>query len=365
MGISELYMSRCLELAAHGRGWVAPNPMVGAVIVADDVIIGEGFHRCYGEAHAEANAIASVTDKTLLSRSTLYVNLEPCSHYGKTPPCAELIIREKIPRVVVACIDPNPKVAGRGINRLREAGVEVVTGVMEYEATALNCFFMTAHRLQRPYIILKWAQSEDGYIDRKRNDVSEKPVQLSTSLTRMMVHQLRAEMQAIMVGVNTALLDNPSLTVRYWPGKSPIRVLIDRNQRVPLGYHLFDGAQQTLVFTQHDVPTREEANGTNVKYIKIKEGGFQLGEIATVLWKNGIHSLLVEGGSRLHRSFLEENLWDEIIVETAPVRLKEGVKAPDLLLYDDVQLVDRQLVSSGSSTGERPSILDRFVHYSK
>ena len=380
-------MYRCLELAAHGRGYVAPNPMVGAVIVADDTVIGEGFHRRYGEAHAEANAIAAVRDEALLGRSTLYVNLEPCSHYGKTPPCAELIIRKQIPRVVVACTDPNPKVAGRGIDLLRQAGVEVVTGVLEKEAMALNCFFMTAHRRRRPYIILKWAQSEDGFIDRHRKALAEKPVVFSTPLTRMMVHRLRSEVQAILVGTNTALMDNPSLAVRHWTGKSPVRVLIDRHGRVPQDYHLFDGAQPTLVFTQQescgeagrsldsDRPTfvftpegsvlgknAGKQEETNVKYIQMNEGELQLSKIVGFLFQKDIHSLLVEGGACLHRSFIAENLWDEIIIETAPVCLGDGVKAPEIQDYMNIQMIDNQVVVSGFSTHGRPCSITRYLN---
>ena len=362
-----LFMSRCLELAAHGRGLVAPNPMVGAVIVSDGAIIGEGYHRCFGEAHAEVNAIASVKDEALLRHSTLYVNLEPCSHNGKTAPCAELIIRKQIPHVVVACTDPYPKVAGRGIEMLRSAGVEVTIGVMEREAVALNRFFMTAHRHHRPYIILKWAQSEDGFIDRQRKDVSEKPSQFSTPITRMMVHQLRSEVQAIMVGTNTALMDNPSLTVRHWPGKSPVRVLIDRNLRVPRGNRLFDGRQQTLIFTKHDIQTGEAPgfqDRKNVKYLKITDTDFQLKDLTAILYKNHIHSLLVEGGACLHRSFIEENLWDEAIIETAPVYLEKGVKSAALTVCDIVQLADKQFIYSNFFTGEKPSKMERFVNCS-
>ena len=369
MDVSGLFMSRCLDLAAHGRGNVAPNPMVGAVIVADGVIVGEGYHHCYGEAHAEVNAIASVQDESLLRRATLYVNLEPCSHYGKTAPCAELIIRKKIPRVVVACLDPYPEVAGCGIRMLRDAGVDVVTGVMEREAVELNRFFLTAHRRQRPYIILKWAQSVDGFIDRKRKDASEKPTVFSTPLTRMMVHQLRSEVQAIMVGTHTAILDNPSLTVRYWRGNSPVRVLIDRNLRIPQGYHLLDGEQPTIVFTKRPVPSNASPNASagirnkkNVKYIEMNPSGFRLSDIAAILYENNVHSLLVEGGASLHRSFIEENLWDELIVETAPVRLEDGVKSVDLPFGESMQLVDRQFVDSCSTTSEKPSMIERFLN---
>ena len=368
MDISEIFMSRCLELAGHGRGNVAPNPMVGAVIVSDGIIIGEGYHHCFGEAHAEVNAIASVRDEAQLRRSTLYVNLEPCSCYGKTPPCAELIIRKKIPRVVVACQDPNPEVAGRGIKMLQETGIEVITGVMEREAGYLNRYFMTAHRHRRPYIILKWAQSEDGFIDYKRKDASEKPAIFSTPLTRMMVHQLRSEVQAIMVGTTTAVMDNPLLTVRYWSGKSPIRILIDRNLCVPATYHLFDGARQTLIFTRQNALSTEEMNFSKkefvnyvnkayVNYVKIDNPAFQLSDMATILYQKNIYSLLVEGGARLHRSFMEENLCDELIIETAPVQLHEGVKSPH---YSGVQLIERQIIGSESITDKGISMIERF-----
>ena len=373
MDVSGLFMSRCLDLAAHGRGNVAPNPMVGAVIVADGVVVGEGYHRCYGEAHAEVNAIASVKDESLLRRATLYVNLEPCSHYGKTAPCAGLIIRKGIPRVVVGCADPYPEVAGGGIRMLRDAGVEVVTGVLEREAVALNRFFLTAHRRQRPYIILKWAQSEDGFIDRKRKDASEKPTVFSTPLTRMMVHQLRSEVQAIMVGTQTAMMDNPSLTVRYWRGHSPVRVLVDRNRRVPQGYHLFDGEQPTIVFTgrpqapgvSSDVTYGASSNvrdKKNVKIVEMDSSGFLLSDMAAILYEKDVHSLLVEGGASLHRSFIEENLWDELIVETAPVRLEDGVKAVDLPVGGGMQLVDRQLIGDGSGVDGRASVVVRFLN---
>ena len=375
MDISEFYMSRCMELAAHGRGSVAPNPMVGAVLVLDEqtagagVIIGEGFHRCFGEAHAEANAIFAVKDEALLRRSTLYVNLEPCSHYGKNPSCAELIIRKAIPRVVVACLDPNPKVAGRGIKMMREAGVDVKMGVTEREAIRLNRFFMTAHQRHRPYIILKWAQSEDGFLDRKRKDASEKPVVFSNEVTRMMSHQLRSEVQAIMVGTNTAVLDNPELTVRYWPGKSPVRILVDRNLRVPQGYRLFDGKQPTFVFTKRTEKRWSEKEEKrlmekgNVRFHFLADSGSPLAQIATVLYQNEVYSLLVEGGAQLHRSFLEENLWDEIIVETAPVQLKDGVKSAFPFIGEHIQLAEKQSVYFGKSGEEKPSVIARFFNY--
>jgi len=385
MDISDFYMSRCLELAAHGRGSVAPNPMVGAVLVADvgslnagscrcsgahsseGVIIGEGFHRCFGEAHAEANAIASVKDEALLRQATLYVNLEPCSHYGKNPSCAELIIRKAIPRVVAGCLDPNPKVAGRGIKMLREAGVDVTTGVRERESTVLNRFFMTAHQRHRPYIILKWAQSEDGFLDRKRKDASEKPVVFSNAITRRMAHQLRSEVQAIMVGTNTAVLDNPELTVRYWTGTSPVRIVVDRTLRVPQGYRLYDGRYPTIIFTENshweEKGERCFANKENMRYHFLEGTGSGLSEIAAFLYENEIQSLLVEGGAQLHRSFLEENLWDEIIVETAPVQLKDGVQSALSYVGEHIQLAERQYIYPRISGDEKPSVIARFINY--
>ena len=372
MNISESYMSRCIDLASHGAGYVAPNPMVGSVIVHNDLLIGEGYHRCYGEAHAEVNAIASVKDESLLKNSTLYVNLEPCSHYGKTPPCAELIRQKGIPRVVIACSDPFPEVSGRGIKMLRDAGVEVVTGVMESEATKLNRYFITAHKRQRPYIILKWAQSEDGFIDRIRSSAAEKPVTLSTPLTRMAVHKLRSEAQAIMVGTNTAILDNPSLKTRHWTGKSPLRVLVDRNLRVPESCNLFDGTQQTLVFSQNNL-TIKSANVSETKAYTTLNPEYEQGQndsayflrnIITILYKRNINSLLVEGGALLHRSFIEANLWDELIVETAPVNLINGVEATEIHNRIGAKLYDRQYIYNNRQTPKKYSLVEKYFNFS-
>ncbi|MDR1222137.1 MAG: bifunctional diaminohydroxyphosphoribosylaminopyrimidine deaminase/5-amino-6-(5-phosphoribosylamino)uracil reductase RibD [Tannerella sp.] len=346
MDVSEKYMSRCLKLAKNGQGHVAPNPMVGAVIVQDDRIIGEGYHRCYGEAHAEVNAVTSVSNEVLLRDSTMYVSLEPCSHYGKTPPCAELIIRKGIPRVVVAGPDPFPEVAGSGVGMLRDAGIEVVTGVMEQEAFELNRFFMTAHKKHRPYVILKWAQSEDGFLDRRRENCSEMPVLLSSPVTRLMVHKLRSEVQAIMVGTNTVILDNPSLTVRYWAGRSPLRITMDRNQRIPDHVHLFDGQHPTLVY-------REPADNS-IHFLR---------SIMTDLYKRNINSLLVEGGAQLHRSFLEADIWDEIIVETAPVKLGEGVAAACFHCVPGVRLSGMKSVPSFSLHHSKSSLIEIYTHH--
>lgn len=323
--VEDKYMARCISLARGGAGNVAPNPMVGAVIVHQGRIIGEGFHRKYGEAHAEVNAIASVGDEALLKESTIYVSLEPCSHYGKTPPCASLIIEKQIPRVVIGCPDPFPEVAGRGVKMLREAGIEVVTGVMEKEARELNRVFMTFQEKKRPYVYLKWAQSADGFLDLLRTDASLPAVALSSAETLRRVHYLRAHVSAIMVGTRTALLDNPSLTVRHWAGNSPVRVVLDRSLRIPSDYHLLDGCVKTLVFT-----AKEAANRENVEYVTIDFSQPVLLRVLHELYMRRLDSLMVEGGAVLLNAFLEEDVWDEARIETAPVSLRTGVKAPDI-----------------------------------
>lgn len=318
-------MMRCLTLARAGASSVAPNPMVGAVVTHRGRLIGEGYHRQFGEPHAEVNAIASVREESLLREATLYVNLEPCSHYGKTPPCTELIIRKRIRRVVVGCPDPYPEVAGRGISILRKAGVEVITGVLEQEAIALNAFFITAQTQQRPYVILKWAQSADGFIDRIRTNPSERPAQLSTPATRRIVHKLRSEVAAILVGTQTVWLDNPSLTVRHWAGASPVRVFIDRNLRIPSTYHLLDSSVRTLVFTGQSAAGRQ-----GVEYILLDFSQPVIPQILLHLYNRQLYSLLVEGGARLHRGFLESGLWDELQVETGSIHLGNGIKPAEI-----------------------------------
>lgn len=333
--VENKYMARCISLARGGAGNVAPNPMVGAVVVHRGKIIGEGYHRRCGEAHAEVNAIASVKDESLLKEATMYVSLEPCSHYGKTPPCAELIIRKQIPRVVVGCLDPFPEVSGRGVRMLREAGVEVVTGVMEREAWELNRDFMTFQQLGRPYVYLKWAQSADGFMDKVRTDNSSPAVVLSSSETLRRVHRMRANVAAIMVGTQTALLDNPSLTVRHWAGKSPVRVVLDRTLRIPSGYHLLDGAVKTLVFTAEKAVSRQQ-----VEYITIDFSQPVLPQVLHELYIRKLNSLMVEGGANLLGHFLQEDLWDQMFVETAPVYLGTGVKAPDINLAPSLSLTE-------------------------
>ena len=332
MDIEEKYMRRCIELAQNGCCYAAPNPMVGAVIVCDGRIIGEGYHARCGQAHAEVNAIRSVRQPELLRRATLYVSLEPCSHYGKTPPCADLIVEKQIPRVVVGCLDPFEKVAGRGIAKLKAAGIEVVTGLLEAECRQLICRFLTFHLKKRPYITLKWAQSADGFIDRLRT--GGEPVHLSSSLTQMRVHRLRAEHKAILVGRRTALLDNPSLNVRCWSGPQPLRVVTDRLLSLPQNLHLFDGTQPTLVLTDKEAPLPSDQSHSglrqNLFYKAIDFSQPLPQQIASALYQEGVQSLLVEGGSQVLQSFIDAGLWDEAFVEEAPLLIGQGVVAPIL-----------------------------------
>lgn len=324
----EKYMWRCIELARNGQNNVAPNPMVGAVIVCDGRIIGEGYHIRCGEAHAEVNAIRSVKEESLLRRSTIYVSLEPCSHYGKTPPCADLIIEKQIPRIVIGCQDPFSEVAGRGIRKLRDAGREVTVGVLEKECRHLIRHFITFNTLRRPYITLKWAESADQFIDRERTD--GKPVILSSPLTSMLVHKKRAEADAIMVGRRTALLDNPSLTVRNWYGRNPIRIVLDRTLSLPCDLQLFDGNVPTLVFTEREHPEQDRLNKENVSCITVDFNHPLLAQIMEELYRRKVQSLLVEGGRQLLQSFIDNDLWDEAYVEKCPDRLSSGVKAPEI-----------------------------------
>lgn len=341
-GSHEFFMRRCLQLAALAQGHTSPNPMVGAVVVYDGRIIGEGYHRCCGEAHAEVNAINSVRDKSLLAKSTLYVSLEPCSHYGKTPPCCELIISCRIPRVVVGCTDPFPEVSGRGIGRLREQGIEVTTGILEDECRALNRFFMTFQEKKRPYIILKWAQSSDGFIDRRRPDC-EPPAQLSDALTRVWAHRLRAVCDAILVGTRTAVADNPSLTTRHWSGKNPLRIAIDRNGTIPAQARLLDGSAPTLIVGKCSSPT--------VDTLPLPSDDNAIEALMPELARRKIQSLLVEGGAHLLQSFIDAGLWDEARIETSPLLLHEGIAAP--------RIEGREMQINVHSPGRYTTILTR------
>ena len=318
----EKYIARCIQLAKNGLCNAAPNPMVGAVIVHNDTIIGEGYHIRCGEAHAEVNAVRSVKDESLLKESTIYVSLEPCSHHGKTPPCADLIINKGIPRVVVGCQDPFSLVAGRGIAKLREAGIEVKVGVLEEECRQLIRRFVTFNTLRRPFITLKWAESADGFIDLHRTEGH--PYIFSSPLSSMLVHKRRAEHSAILVGRRTALLDNPSLTTRNWFGKNPARMVIDKDLTLPKHLALFDGSVRTLVFTQRE----DTSNRPNVEHIRLDFKIDILPQIMEVLYKEKLQSLMVEGGSILLQSFIDAGCWDEAYIEQSDAHLKDGVKAP-------------------------------------
>lgn len=319
----EKYMRRCIQLAKNGQNNVAPNPMVGAVIVCDGKIIGEGYHIKYGTPHAEVNAINSVKDPSLLKCSTIYVNLEPCSHYGKTPPCADLIIKMEIPRIVIGCQDPFTEVAGRGIKKLREAGREVIVGILENECRDLNRRFFIFNTLHRPYITLKWAESSDQLIDIHRTCGA--PTVLSSPHSSIIVHKRRAENDAILVGTRTAMLDNPCLTVRNWSGSSPIRIVIDKDLTLPESLNLFDQSTPTLVFT-----SRKKNNMFNVTYLIINFEKDILPQILEQLYLLKIQSILVEGGSQLLQSFINSSLWDEAFVEECPQTLISGVSAPNI-----------------------------------
>lgn len=321
MTTDEKYIRRCIELASNGLCNAAPNPMVGAVIVHNGKIIGEGYHARCGEGHAEVNAIRSVKDESLLKDSTIYVSLEPCSHYGKTPPCADLIINKGIPRVVVGCIDPFSQVSGRGIQKLRDAGIDVTVGVLEEECKNLIRRFVTFNTQKRPYITLKWAESADGFIDANRKEGS--PVVLSTPITSMYVHKQRAEHKAILVGRRTALLDKPSLTTRNWYGANPLRLVTDRNLTLPSDLKLFDHSTPTIVCT-----AEKKENEENLEYITIDFSTDILPQILTVLYERKIQSLMVEGGTTLLQSFIDSGLWDEMFVEHSARVLGEGVKSP-------------------------------------
>lgn len=315
-------MHRCIELARLGAGNVAPNPMVGAVLVYNDRIIGEGYHCQFGKAHAEVNCINSVSepDIHLIEKSTLYVSLEPCAHFGKTPPCADLIIERKIPLVVIGCRDSFEQIDGKGIQKLLAAGIAVITPVLEKQALDLNKRFFTFYSLQRPYIILKWAQTVNGKIS--NSDYSR--LQISNEITNREVHKWRSREAAILVGTNTALHDDPSLTTRLWPGNNPVRLVIDRNLKLPSTLHLFDGTIKTIVFN-----TIQQLEKDNLLHHKISNDQSIVAQILEALYQLRIQSVLVEGGTQLLQSFIDENYWDEaIIITNTGLAIQEGILAP-------------------------------------
>lgn len=318
------YMLRCLELARQAFGNTYPNPMVGCVIVHNNKIIGEGYHHKAGEPHAEVNAIQSIENQELLSESTLYVNLEPCAHFGKTPPCADLIVSKKIKRVVVGCIDTFSKVSGKGIEKLKNAHIDVTTNVLEQESRDLNCRFFTYHEKKRPYIILKWAQSKDGFIDKlPMVKKSSKGVRITNEICEKLVHQWRVEEQAILVGTNTAVQDNPNLTARLCRGNNPLRVVWDLHDRIPENSNLKNGETPTVIFSLLQRESKE-----NIEYKHITNEQNLVQETLDYLYEKGIQSLIVEGGTQTLQTFLDANIWDEARIFTTEEKFGEGISSP-------------------------------------
>ncbi len=320
-------MKRCLDLANLGIGYVSPNPMVGCIIVHNNKIIGEGYHQKYGEAHAEVNAINSVKDKSLLKKSTLYVSLEPCAHYGLTPPCSDLIVKNEIPNVVVGIVDSFAKVAGKGIEKMEKAGINVQVGVLEKECREINKRFFTYHEKKRPYIILKWAETLDGFIDFDRS-FSEygEPSWITGQKALNHVHKMRAAEDAIMVGTNTALKDNPSLTVRHCEGKNPIRVVLDNNLRLPNHVKLFDKKVQTIVFN-----SIKNEEFKNLEMVKINFDKNIVKQVLKILYIKKIQSVIIEGGKQLLDTFIDEDMWDEAYRFIGNKKFKSGINAPVLM----------------------------------
>ncbi len=324
MSFHELYMQRCIDLAQKGMGAVTPNPMVGALLVYENRIIGEGWHQQFGGPHAEVHCIQSVAneDKQFIPQSTLYVSLEPCNHFGKTPPCSDLIIQSQIKKVVIACKDPFEKVNGSGIKKLEDNKVEVITGILEKEAIQLNKRFFIFHQQQMPYVILKWAESADGIIAKPQG----KPVKISNHITDKLVHKWRSEEAAIIVGTNTVLNDNPSLTTRNWQGKNPLRIYIDKRLRIDAKYKILDYSTDTLILNLE----KNEKVGVN-EFVMIHEETRLVEQLLQLLNKKGIQSLIVEGGTNLLQSFIESNCWHEArVIKNTELILQEGISSPTL-----------------------------------
>lgn len=322
MQTDEIFMQRCIDLARLAGVNAAPNPMVGAVIVLDGEILGEGYHQKYGESHAEVNAIAAVKDHSLLSLATIYVSLEPCAHFGRTPPCADLLIKHQFKRVVIGCQDPFHAVAGKGIYKLKKAGIEVISGILEKECLNLNKRFFTFHLKRRPYVILKWAQTQDGFIDYDRSNTNERKINwISSQETQALVHSWRSEEQAILVGWKTIELDNPSLTVREVNGKNPIRVIIDGQLNMPADSKVFTDRQPTIVLNRIKDETID-----NVSFVKLPT--IDTANILEALFQRNILSVFIEGGSKTHQHFLVDNAWDEARIIVGETFFEEGTKAP-------------------------------------
>lgn len=353
MSQHELYMTRCLQLAALAAGNVAPNPMVGAVLVYNDRIIGEGYHKQYGQPHAEVNCIGSVNkeDEHLISGATMYVSLEPCAHHGKTPPCADLIIHHKIPTVVVGCRDPFTKVDGKGIEKLKAAGINVTVGVLEKECKVLNSRFFIFHKAHRPFIILKWAQTNNGIIGNATNN----RLYISNAHTNKLVHKWRSEESAILVGTNTAHIDDPALTTRQWIGNNPIRLVIDMNLSLPRHLQLFNNRITTIVFNtlQNTIESLNNLKDpiNKIWYYKISTETSVVHQIINALYYLNIQSVIVEGGATLLQSFIDEGMWDEArIITNEALQAGEGIKAP--------------ILSAGKIINDDKLLTDRIVYYS-
>ncbi len=318
---SEKYMHRCFELAATGKGNVAPNPMVGAVLVCDNKIIGEGYHQEYGREHAEVNAILNAEKNfpSLISSSILYVNLEPCSHHGKTPPCADLLIQNGIKKVIISNTDPNPIVSGNGIKKLKSYGIDVVENILEMEGKKLNKRFFTFHEKKRPYIILKWAETADHFIA----PLSGEKIRISGKESQVLVHKWRTEEDAILVGTATARIDNPLLNARFWPGKNPLRLVIDQSLTLPMNLNLFNQQLESIVFNE---VKNDEIN--NLRRVKLNFSADVISQLLSYLFSIKIQSLIVEGGSYTLQKFIDENKWDEARIFTSKTKFISGVKAP-------------------------------------
>ena len=341
MNIHEKYIKRCIELAKNGLGTTYPNPMVGSVIVLNDVIIGEGWHKKAGEPHAEVNAINSVEDKSLLKKATIYVSLEPCSHYGNTPPCANLIIESGIKHVVMGVLDSNSKVCGRGMMHLQQNGCDVTIGVLEKECSNLNKRFFTFHKKKRPFIVLKWAETNNGFIapvypelvsgtnKKMLKQVQHKsPIWISNQYSQQLVHQWRSEEHAILVGTNTVIADNPKLNLRSWSGNNPIRIVMDRNLRIPNNASVFDGSVKTIVLIEKREEGKEES--VNIVFEEIDFTKNIAKQICDVLHKHQIQSVIIEGGTQTLQTFIDENLWDEARVFIGENEFEKGVKSPGI-----------------------------------
>jgi len=320
----EIYMKRCLQLAKNGLGTTYPNPLVGSVIVHNGKIIGEGWHKKSGEPHAEVHAINSVKNKALLSESTIYVSLEPCSHFGKTPPCANLIIEHKIPKVVIGCIDSFSEVAGKGVEKLKQAGCEVILNVLEAACLAINKRFFTFHNKKRPYIILKWAETSDGFIAPFIPN-SKTSFAISNDYSRQLVHKYRTEEQAILVGTTTVLNDNPSLDSRDWFGQHPTRIIIDKTNKIPDEFNVKNKKNPTIIFTEEE----NCLHSINIAFECIQFDTHLISNILTHLFEKNIQSVIIEGGTFTLQQFINNHLWDEARVFIAENKILDGVKSPD------------------------------------